>query len=149
MTLLRQFLSLIYFVPFFEFYRQLSGLVVEALPSLHELNLHENNWFCDCNIRDLRKWMSAQKIPFIYSPICHQPFRLKEKSWKIIDIDEFACKPRITSIKGDLFYEGLNFVTTSCFIFTLNINSFKWYIWYHLSRRKSCLKSILCFVSSL
>ena len=80
--------------------------MVESLSSLYELNLHENNWYCDCNIYDLRKWMSAQKFPFIYSPICHQPIRLKGKPWKIIEIDEFACKPKISSIKGELFYEG-------------------------------------------
>jgi netrin-G1 ligand len=85
-----------------------------ALQNLHGLELAENPWNCSCELRPLREWMLRQNIPYDVPPVCVHPLRLKEKTWDRLDLDEFACVPKITApealAKG---VEGRN-VTMSC-----------------------------------
>ena len=85
-----------------------------ALQNLHGLELAENPWNCSCELRPLREWMLRQNIPYDVPPVCIHPPRLKEKAWDRLDLDEFACVPKITApetLKTGV--EGRN-VTMSC-----------------------------------
>lgn len=68
---------------------------ITSLRALNELDLSDNPWNCTCSLRPLREWMLRQNIPFGIPPVCKNPSRLSGKSWKNLDLDEFACVPKI------------------------------------------------------
>ena len=85
-----------------------------ALQNLHGLELAENPWNCSCELRPLREWMLRQNIPYGVPPVCVHPLRLKEKEWDRLDLDEFACVPKIIASEAlKKGVEGRN-VTMSC-----------------------------------
>lgn len=97
-----------------------------SLRNLHGLELAGNPWNCSCKLRDLREWMLRQNVPYDIPPICQSPNRLLGKSWKTLDLDEFACPPKIyaseSKAKG---VEGKN-ITLSCNIDGIPRPNVKW-----------------------
>lgn len=97
-----------------------------AMQNLHGLELAENPWNCTCELRPLREWMLRQNIPYDVPPVCTHPPRLKEKAWDRLDLDEFACVPKITAPEAlTTGVEGRN-VTMSCNIGGIPEPSVKW-----------------------
>ena len=118
--MLLKYILYIYFTidfnQFFPFNSYISGHVVQTLPSLYELTLHNNPWNCDCKLRDLRDWMLQHNIPLSYSPNCSTPVRLSGQEWNALHLDDYACIPSIVSIdKQIVVNEGkcrMNFFST-------------------------------------
>ncbi|CAG9762505.1 unnamed protein product [Ceutorhynchus assimilis] len=95
----------------------LSGVessVFTILRNLHGLELAGNPWNCTCKIRNLREWMIRQNVPYDIPPTCENPERLSKKSWRILDLDEFACPPKIEATKVKARGIEGNNITLSC-----------------------------------
>ncbi|ENN78412.1 hypothetical protein HUJ04_011481 [Dendroctonus ponderosae] len=105
---------------------QVDSLAFVGLANLHGLELAGNPWNCSCRLREFREWMLGQNVPYDIPPICHSPPRLQKKSWKLLDLDEFACPPKIYAtelkVRG---IEGDN-VTLSCSIEGIPLPHVKW-----------------------
>ncbi|KAG0424992.1 hypothetical protein HPB47_027812, partial [Ixodes persulcatus] len=64
------------------------------LPPLNSLDLSDNPWRCDCNLRELRRWMQQHNVPLSVPPKCDAPVRLAQLSWTQLEPDDFACAPQ-------------------------------------------------------
>lgn len=97
-----------------------------VMQNLHGLELSENPWNCTCELGPLREWMFRQNIPYDVPPACTHPLRLKGKPWDRLDLDEFACVPKITAPEAlTTGVEGGN-VTMSCNIGGIPEPRVKW-----------------------
>ncbi|XP_076273139.1 uncharacterized protein LOC143204476 [Rhynchophorus ferrugineus] len=94
--------------------------------NLHGLELTGNPWNCSCKLRNLREWMLRLNVPYDIPPVCVNPKRLYQKSWRTLELDEFACAPKIAAeiakVKG---VEGNN-VTLLCNIHGVPQPNVKW-----------------------
>lgn len=88
----------------------------QALKSLKGVELTSNPWNCICTLRPLREWMIEQNIPSDVPPVCKYPKRLIGKSWHALELDEFACVPKI--LASDSIAHGVegSSITMSCII---------------------------------
>lgn len=69
---------------------------VETLNKLHEIELHDNPWHCDCRLRPVKEWLSYNNIPCPVKPVCSGgPERVIHKTFNELHVDDFACKPEI------------------------------------------------------
>lgn len=50
--------------------RSLSGKILDSMLEVQELNLQNNPWKCDCNLRSLREKMIKRRIPLSFDPTC-------------------------------------------------------------------------------
>ena len=66
------------------------------LPSLHYLNLFNNPWHCDCDMKDLRSWLDNTLISTAKLIKCHTPENMKGRVVKSMSPSEFECIPKIT-----------------------------------------------------
>lgn len=66
--------------------------VIISLERLHNVEIHENPWTCDCRSRPFRKWVGL--IPHTQSPTCETPLRLRGKFIDALSLDDFACPPQ-------------------------------------------------------
>lgn len=97
-----------------------------SLQSLHGLELAGNPWNCTCSLRPLREWMLRQNVPFGVPPVCKNPSRLSSKPWDRLDLDEFACVPKILAPDSRAHgIEGRN-ITMSCRIAGVPEPSVRW-----------------------
>lgn len=102
------------------------SLAFASLSNLHGLELVGNPWNCSCNLRGFREWMLQQNVPYDIPPSCHSPARLQGKSWKFLDLEEFACPPRIYATAARARgVEGEN-VTLSCSVEGIPRPQVKW-----------------------
>ena len=65
-------------------------------PSLHGISLHENPWHCDCQLKNLRDWLTQSNVPRLFEPVCRTPHRLQGFKVAVISIQEFACLPIVS-----------------------------------------------------
>ncbi|XP_026281236.1 uncharacterized protein LOC113208453 isoform X1 [Frankliniella occidentalis] len=85
-----------------------------AMESLHGLELDGNPWNCTCSLRPFRSWMVRKNVPSSVPPVCASPGRLRGRAWDRLDLDDFACGPRVEALRGAAqAVEGDN-VTLSC-----------------------------------
>lgn len=95
----------------------LPGMAMAPFQSLHAVALDGNQWRCDCDLRALRTWLDRNNVSF-YSPTCHKPPRLNEKSWKSLLPEDLACAPAFvntsTSTLDSIVVQELNNVTLEC-----------------------------------
>ncbi|KFM60016.1 Leucine-rich repeat-containing protein 4, partial [Stegodyphus mimosarum] len=80
----------------------LSIKVFESLANLYGLYLHNNPWYCDCKIGEIRAWMLDRNIPLAAPPHCEGPLLLKGSSWDGMSIEDFACAPKMISVPKDI-----------------------------------------------
>lgn len=50
---------------------------VQFLSARVSLELHNNQWRCDCQLKAFRDWIVDNSIPLQIQPICHTPNRLQ------------------------------------------------------------------------
>lgn len=97
-----------------------------SLQSLHGLELAGNPWNCTCSLRPLREWMLKQNVPFGIPPTCKNPSRLATKPWDRLDLDEFACVPKILAPDPKAHgVEGRN-ITITCRIAGIPEPNVRW-----------------------
>ncbi|CAG7726104.1 unnamed protein product [Allacma fusca] len=69
------------------------------LQSLHGLKINGNPWNCSCSLKPLRNWMLKNNVPFEgIPPICQEPSRLQGKPWDRLELQDFACLPKLQSL---------------------------------------------------
>lgn len=104
----------------------LDSKTLTPLDNLHGLELFGNPWNCSCNLRPLRQWLISKNLPFSVSPSCKNPPRLSQRSWEKLDIDEFACAPKIGSLETPTkSVEGKN-ITLRCRIEGVPLPQVRW-----------------------
>lgn len=69
----------------------------DNLPKLGSLELHNNPWNCNCHLKRFRDWTIERKL-YTQPTTCAQPLNLAGKMWDELSSDDFACRPKITSI---------------------------------------------------
>lgn len=69
----------------------------EKLLKLGSLELQNNHWNCNCHLKRFRNWTIEHKL-YTEPTKCSQPATLAGKMWNEVDSNEFACRPRITTI---------------------------------------------------
>ncbi|KPJ13323.1 Leucine-rich repeats and immunoglobulin-like domains protein 2 [Papilio machaon] len=84
--------------------------------TLRGIDLYNNNWNCDCHIRDLHKWLLNFNMPHVIEPICSLPERLKNRTITSIARFDLACLPKLTP--SSMFIETMsgNNVTLECIV---------------------------------
>ncbi|XP_066145533.1 uncharacterized protein kek3 [Euwallacea fornicatus] len=105
---------------------EVNAAAFTILQNLHGMELAGNPWNCSCKLRELREWMLKQNVPYDIPPVCYNPRRLQGKSWKLLDLDEFACPPKI--YPGEMRAQGVEGknVTISCKIAGIPTPNVKW-----------------------
>eukprot|EP00094_Tigriopus_californicus_P001633 TCALIF_01579-PA protein Name:"Similar to LRRC24 Leucine-rich repeat-containing protein 24 (Homo sapiens)" AED:0.34 eAED:0.35 QI:0/0/0/0.33/1/1/3/0/1254 len=73
----------------------LNPVSIRPLANLHEMDLQQNPWNCSCSLRPTRHWMHRFNIHSTVPPTCEGPDRLSQRSWSDLNIDDFACLPKI------------------------------------------------------
>lgn len=73
----------------------LNPVSIRPLANLHEMDLQQNPWNCSCSLRPTRHWMHRFNIHSTVPPTCKGPDRLSQRSWSDLNIDDFACLPKI------------------------------------------------------
>ncbi|KAM7290279.1 leucine-rich repeat-containing protein 24 [Ixodes scapularis] len=97
------------------------------LPPLNSLDLSDNPWRCDCNLRELRRWMQLHNVPLSVPPKCDAPVRLAQLSWTQLEPDDFACAPQITASDLRVYaIEGDN-ATLRCNVDSLPAGEVRWF----------------------
>eukprot|EP00088_Acartia_fossae_P010966 TRINITY_DN15496_c0_g3_i1.p1 TRINITY_DN15496_c0_g3~~TRINITY_DN15496_c0_g3_i1.p1 ORF type:complete len:1012 (+),score=235.31 TRINITY_DN15496_c0_g3_i1:132-3167(+) len=93
------------------------------LTKLKSLNLKDNHWNCDCELKSFRE---HTKNIVTSPPKCSKPERLAGKSWNSFSSLQFACKPDI-KIQSEMVYaeSGWN-ITLSCHITGNPVPSMRW-----------------------
>jgi len=78
---------------------RLTGLLagtVETLDKVHGVELHENPWHCDCDMRPVKVWLTENNIPTAVDPSCATgPGRVANRTFSALAVDDFACRPHI------------------------------------------------------
>lgn len=101
---------------------------LEGLKRLRTVELHGNNWKCDCHLRSVKIWINESSIHVPQPLFCSGgPERLKDKSLVELDAEDFACKP---SIKADVrrIEAALDSnVTIECRVESDPIATVRWY----------------------
>uniref|UniRef100_T1E1Q6 Putative kek1 protein n=1 Tax=Cupiennius salei TaxID=6928 RepID=T1E1Q6_CUPSA len=72
--------------------------VFQSVRNLFGLHLHNNPWYCDCKIREIRTWMKGNNIPLSVPPQCEGPSHLKGFSWDTLSLEDFACAPKMLNV---------------------------------------------------
>ncbi|XP_025420040.1 leucine-rich repeat-containing protein 24-like [Sipha flava] len=78
---------------------RLSGLLaatVHTLNKVHGVELHDNPWHCDCGMRPVKVWLTANNVPTVVDPVCATgPGRVANHTFSALAADDFACQPDI------------------------------------------------------
>uniref|UniRef100_A0A0N7ZCB7 Ig-like domain-containing protein n=1 Tax=Scylla olivacea TaxID=85551 RepID=A0A0N7ZCB7_SCYOL len=74
---------------------ELPVAAVRTLERVHELDVHENNWICDCRALPLWRLLEVNRVPHPVSPSCGSPERIKERAFHNLKEEDFACPPHI------------------------------------------------------
>ncbi|UXI23340.1 hypothetical protein NH340_JMT09283 [Sarcoptes scabiei] len=87
---------------------------VNYLSKRLSLEMHDNQWHCDCHLGPLRDWILENSISIAIKPICSMPERLKDQTWDSIPIEQFSCPPSIQSVNTHFYKHIGNNVTITC-----------------------------------
>ncbi|XP_050690246.1 uncharacterized protein LOC126982294 [Eriocheir sinensis] len=61
---------------------------------LVELELHDNLWECDCQLKSLVRWTKMKKLLQTHVT-CHSPQRMAGRKWEEVNEEELACRPDV------------------------------------------------------
>jgi len=67
-----------------------------ALDTIKQLQLHNNPWLCDCQLKSFRDYVVHRGLANSgEGVVCDSPLRMADRSWEKVDSNEFACKPQV------------------------------------------------------
>lgn len=78
--------------------REIRPKTIDSLRGLHGIELAANPWTCDCRLRPLKRLLLSDRVPLAEEPRCQEPPRLKGKAFNQLDVEEFACPPKVISM---------------------------------------------------
>lgn len=65
-----------------------------TLPArLHGIDLHRNDWQCDCRAADMHRWLTASRVPVAEEPVCAGPAAYARVPVRQVPAAELACAP--------------------------------------------------------
>ncbi|CAI6346589.1 unnamed protein product [Macrosiphum euphorbiae] len=65
-----------------------------TLPTrLHGVDLHRNDWQCDCRMVDMHRWLTASRVPVTEEPVCSGPAAYADVPVRRVSVAELACAP--------------------------------------------------------
>ncbi|GBP59091.1 Leucine-rich repeats and immunoglobulin-like domains protein 2 [Eumeta japonica] len=82
--------------------------------SLRGVELQNNNWICDCRLKDIYDWLMNFNMPHTVEPRCSAPDRLARRKITNVVAAELACVPRISPTSVFLESNEGNNVTLEC-----------------------------------
>jgi len=95
-------------------------------PSLHGVSLHQNPWHCDCQLKNLRDWLTKSNVPRLFEPVCHTPRRLQGFKVGVISIQEFACLPTVSPTSMYLTVRERKNVSLTCRVKSDPLSDISW-----------------------
>ncbi|XP_025425759.1 leucine-rich repeat-containing protein 4-like [Sipha flava] len=67
---------------------------LHTLPTrLHQVDLHRNDWQCDCRAADMHRWLSTSRVPVAEEPVCSGPATYVGVLVRRVPAAELACAP--------------------------------------------------------
>lgn len=63
---------------------------------LKGVQLGENPWICDCNIRSFNYWLKKDIVPILVPPVCREPRKFRGIPVRGLNESELACTPEVT-----------------------------------------------------
>lgn len=82
--------------------------------TLRGIDLQNNNWNCDCHLRDLHGWLLNFNMPHAVEPICSLPERLQKRAVTAVADAELACLPKLAPASMYLEPNESHNVTLEC-----------------------------------
>ncbi|XP_066252611.1 immunoglobulin superfamily containing leucine-rich repeat protein-like [Euwallacea similis] len=89
----------------------LSGNKIKAFPDIRSfpnrlkgLQLHDNPWTCDCNIRTFSRWLKLDVLPVLLPPLCLEPEKFRGVPVRKLDEGDLACSPEVTD--SNFYFEA-------------------------------------------
>ncbi|XP_050521583.1 leucine-rich repeat-containing protein 24-like [Daktulosphaira vitifoliae] len=75
---------------------ELMASTIDTLNKVQGVELQENPWHCDCNMRSVKMWLTKNNIPTFVDPSCSTgPGHVANKTFSSLNVDDFACQPHI------------------------------------------------------
>ncbi|CAG9578101.1 unnamed protein product [Danaus chrysippus] len=105
--------------------------------TLRGIDLENNNWNCDCNLRDLHNWLLNFNMPHAVEPVCSLPERLKKRTITSVNEFDLACLPKITPTSLYLETTIGNNITLECIVKAIPEAKIQWYFQGQLIRNYS------------
>ncbi|KAL0830988.1 hypothetical protein ABMA28_001876 [Loxostege sticticalis] len=84
--------------------------------TLRGIELQNNNWNCDCHLRDLHYWLLNFNMPHTVEPVCSMPERLKRKIITRVREQDLACLPKMMPTNVFLETNAGSNVTLECLV---------------------------------
>uniref|UniRef100_A0A2S2NZ13 Leucine-rich repeat, immunoglobulin-like domain and transmembrane domain-containing protein 2 n=1 Tax=Schizaphis graminum TaxID=13262 RepID=A0A2S2NZ13_SCHGA len=99
-----------------------------TLPArLHGIDLHRNDWQCDCRMIDMHRWLAGSRVPITEEPVCSGPAAYANVPVSRVSEIELACAPAAypgTQPVQDVA-EGVN-VSFRCLVAATPVATVEW-----------------------
>lgn len=82
--------------------------------TLRGIELHNNNWNCDCYLKDLHGWLLNFNMPHAVEPLCSTPSKLQNRRITSINNIELACLPELSPTSVYLETKEGHNITLEC-----------------------------------
>jgi len=112
-------------------HNQLTGLfadTIESLNKVHGVELHENPWHCDCNMRPVKLWLTKNNVPTPVDPLCATgPAHVTNRTFSALTADDFACRPNIQQDDPTVEAATGDNASVSCRVHSSPASKVSWY----------------------
>lgn len=112
-------------------HNQLTGLLadtIESLNKVHGVELHENPWHCDCNMRPVKLWLTKNNVPITVDPLCATgPTHVTNRTFSALMADDFACRPNIQQDDPTVEAATGDNASVSCRVHSSPASKVSWY----------------------
>lgn len=82
---------------------ELRTKTIDSLNKLHNIELYDNPWICDCRLRSTKIWFVQKNVPYTIPPRCNGgPERVLNRTFAQLQLDDFACQPEFMSMNRNV-----------------------------------------------
>lgn len=82
---------------------ELRTKTIDSLNKLHNIELYDNPWICDCRLRSTKIWFVQKNVPYTIGPRCAGgPERVLNRTFAQLQLDDFACQPEFMSMNRNV-----------------------------------------------